>query len=145
VSRGQSGGSPTVVNLSFLGRSRYFLSSSSSFILTRLSGPRSRPTATQKIWFHRKSNPGPLGLQPETLTTRPQRRSQSNNSNNKVMKSAQRVEWRNTSAQRARTRVWRIVPNGTDTHADNSARTAGRCVNVRSDSLRLHIVKQRDL
>jgi hypothetical protein len=27
-----------------------FLSSSSSFIVTRLSGPCSRPTATQKIW-----------------------------------------------------------------------------------------------
>jgi hypothetical protein len=35
VSRGQRGGSPTVVNLSFLDRSSYFLSSSSSFILTR--------------------------------------------------------------------------------------------------------------
>jgi hypothetical protein len=35
VSRSQRGGSPTVVNLSFLDRSRYFLSSSSSFILTR--------------------------------------------------------------------------------------------------------------
>jgi hypothetical protein len=35
VSRGQRGGSFTAVNLSFLDRSRYFLSSSSSFILTR--------------------------------------------------------------------------------------------------------------
>jgi hypothetical protein len=35
VSRGQHGGSSTVVNLSFLDRSRYFLSSSSSFIFTR--------------------------------------------------------------------------------------------------------------
>jgi hypothetical protein len=35
VSRGQHGGSPTVVNLSFLDRSRYFFLSSSSFILTR--------------------------------------------------------------------------------------------------------------
>jgi hypothetical protein len=34
VTRGQRGGSPTVVNLSFLDRSRYFLSSSSSFTLT---------------------------------------------------------------------------------------------------------------
>jgi hypothetical protein len=51
LSRGQRGGSPTAVNLTFLYRSRYsFLSSSSSFIFTRLSGPRSRPTATQKIW-----------------------------------------------------------------------------------------------
>jgi hypothetical protein len=37
--------------LGFLGRSRYFfLSSSSSVVLTRLSGPRSRPTTPQKIW-----------------------------------------------------------------------------------------------
>jgi hypothetical protein len=35
VSRGQRGGSLTVVNLSFLDRSRYFLSSCSSFTLTR--------------------------------------------------------------------------------------------------------------
>jgi hypothetical protein len=34
VSRGERGGSPTAVNVSFLDRSRYF-SSSSSFILTR--------------------------------------------------------------------------------------------------------------
>jgi hypothetical protein len=44
-------------------------------MLTRLSGPRSRPTATQKIWQHQESNPGPLGLQLGSLTTRPQRRS----------------------------------------------------------------------
>ena len=52
-----------------------FYSSSSSIDLTRLSGPRSRPTTTQKIWQRRESNPRPLYLQPETLTTRPQRRS----------------------------------------------------------------------
>jgi hypothetical protein len=41
---------PTVVNFGFLDRSRYFfLSSSSSVVLTRLSGPRSRPAASQKI------------------------------------------------------------------------------------------------
>jgi hypothetical protein len=34
VTRGQRGGSPTVVNLSFLDRSRYFSLNSSSFILT---------------------------------------------------------------------------------------------------------------
>jgi hypothetical protein len=51
VSRGQLGGSLTVVNLRFLDRSRYlFLSSSSSFILTRLSGPHSRPSDSQKTW-----------------------------------------------------------------------------------------------
>jgi hypothetical protein len=35
VTRGQRGGSPAVVNLSFLGQNRYFSSSSSSFNLTR--------------------------------------------------------------------------------------------------------------
>jgi hypothetical protein len=40
---------PQLLKLSFLGWSRYFLSSSSSFIFMRLSGPHSRPTATQKI------------------------------------------------------------------------------------------------
>jgi hypothetical protein len=34
ASRGQRGGFPTVVNLSFLDRTLYFFSSSSSFILT---------------------------------------------------------------------------------------------------------------
>jgi hypothetical protein len=38
-----------------------------------LSGPRARPTATQKIWQHQESYLGPLGLQPGSLTTRPQR------------------------------------------------------------------------
>jgi hypothetical protein len=51
VSLAQRGGSPTVVNLSFLYRSRYF----SFQVVPRLSsqgliGPRSRSTATQKIW-----------------------------------------------------------------------------------------------
>jgi hypothetical protein len=73
VSHGQRGGSHTVINFSFLDRSRYFLSSSSSFILMRPSGLCSRPTATQKIWQCRKSNPGPLGLQPGSLAARPQR------------------------------------------------------------------------
>ena len=67
---------PQAVKLCFLDRSRYFFySSSSSIDLTRLSGPRSRPTTTQKIWQRRESNPKTLYLQPETLTTRPQRRS----------------------------------------------------------------------
>jgi hypothetical protein len=52
-----------------------FRTSSSSFILTRLSGSRSRPTATQKMWQRRESNPGPLRMQPGTLATRPQSRS----------------------------------------------------------------------
>jgi hypothetical protein len=58
--------------LGFLDRSRYYFSQVApqlySRVLTRLSGPRSRPTASQKIWKRRESNPGPL-------TTRPQRRS----------------------------------------------------------------------
>jgi hypothetical protein len=40
-----------------------------------LSGLRSRPTATQKIWQRQESNPGPLSLQLGSLGTRPQRRS----------------------------------------------------------------------
>src|SRR5215469_15409382 len=52
VSRGQRNGSPPAVNLCFVDRSRYFFYSSSSSVnlqrLTRLSGPRSRPTTTQK-------------------------------------------------------------------------------------------------
>jgi hypothetical protein len=49
VSRGQRKEIPTAVNFGLLNRSRYFLSNS-SIILTRLSGPRSRPTTSQKIW-----------------------------------------------------------------------------------------------
>jgi hypothetical protein len=37
-------------NLGFLDRSSYIFSSTFSVILTRLSGPRSRPTTSQKIW-----------------------------------------------------------------------------------------------
>jgi hypothetical protein len=57
--------------LDFLDRSRHFFISSSSWIvMTRLSGPRpvSENLAVLGI------EPGPLDLQPETLTTRPQRR-----------------------------------------------------------------------
>jgi hypothetical protein len=51
VSRGQCGGSPTVVNLSFIDRSRYFFFQVAPHISSKgLSGPRFRPTATQKIW-----------------------------------------------------------------------------------------------
>jgi hypothetical protein len=39
-----------------------FHSSGASFILTRLSGPCSRPTTSQKIWSRWESNPGPLDL-----------------------------------------------------------------------------------
>jgi len=51
VSHGQRNGSPTAVNLCLPNLDRHlFYSSSSSIDLTRLSAPRSRPTATQKIW-----------------------------------------------------------------------------------------------
>jgi hypothetical protein len=51
VSRIQRGGSPTAII------SLIFLPNSSSDVLTRLSGPRSRPTISQKIWKRRESNP----------------------------------------------------------------------------------------
>jgi hypothetical protein len=35
----------------------HFLSSSSSFVLTRLSGGNSRPTTSLKIWYRQESNP----------------------------------------------------------------------------------------
>jgi hypothetical protein len=51
VSRGQRGGSPTIVNLSFLDRSLYFFFQVTPHLSSQgLSGPRSRLTATQKIW-----------------------------------------------------------------------------------------------
>jgi hypothetical protein len=51
VSPGQRGGSPTVGNLSFLDRNRYFFFQVSPPLSSQgLSGPRSRPTVTQKIW-----------------------------------------------------------------------------------------------
>jgi hypothetical protein len=75
VSRGQRDEFPRSL-IGFLDRSRYFfLSNSPLLILTTLSGPHSRPTTTKKIWQCQESKPGPLGLYPVTLTTRPQRRS----------------------------------------------------------------------
>jgi hypothetical protein len=65
---------PTAVNLSFLDRSHYFFFQVARHLSSQvLSGSRSRPTSTQKIWERRKSNPGPLGLQPGTVTTGPQK------------------------------------------------------------------------
>jgi hypothetical protein len=49
VSRSQRGGSPTAVISVTRPKPPLFLSSSSSIVLTRLSGPRSRPTTSQKI------------------------------------------------------------------------------------------------
>jgi hypothetical protein len=52
--------------LGFLDRSRYYFFLVApqlySRVLTRLSGLRSRPTASQKIWKRREWNPGPLDL-----------------------------------------------------------------------------------
>jgi hypothetical protein len=42
--------------LGFLDRNRLFLLNSSSIVLTWLSGPCSRPTTTQKIWYRRELN-----------------------------------------------------------------------------------------
>jgi hypothetical protein len=54
---------PTAVNLGFLDpEPLLFHSSSSSVILTILSWPRSISTTSQKIWYLRESNPGPLDL-----------------------------------------------------------------------------------
>jgi hypothetical protein len=74
VSYVQHGGIPTAVNLNFLDRSRYF---SSKWLL-------SYPREVESSLFHTlllrksdnsgESNLGPLGLQPETLSTRQQRR-----------------------------------------------------------------------
>jgi hypothetical protein len=52
-----------------------FHSSSSSIILTRLSGTSSRTTTSKKNLVVPGIEPGPLDLYSETLTTRPQRRS----------------------------------------------------------------------
>jgi hypothetical protein len=74
VSRGQRNGSPRpLIRLSWP-EPLLFPSSSSSVILTSLSGPRTRPNTSHKILSRGKSNPGPLYLSPGTLTTRPQRR-----------------------------------------------------------------------
>jgi hypothetical protein len=74
VSRGQRGGSLTVVNLKFSRPEPLLFFEVAPHLSSQgLSGHRSRPTATQKIWSLRESNLGPLGLQPGNLTTRSQR------------------------------------------------------------------------
>jgi hypothetical protein len=51
VLRGQRGGTPMVVNHSFLDRNRYpFFQTAPHLSSQGLSGPHSSPTATQKIW-----------------------------------------------------------------------------------------------
>jgi hypothetical protein len=69
MSCSQRGGSSTAVFSVSRPQPIFFLSSSSSIVLTRPGGPCSRPTTSQRI------EPRPLDLQPGTVTTRPQRRS----------------------------------------------------------------------
>jgi hypothetical protein len=57
VSRGQRNGSPTAVISVSRPEPLQVLSGSSSVVLTRLSGLLSWPTASQKIWYRRESNP----------------------------------------------------------------------------------------
>jgi hypothetical protein len=77
VSSGYDSGIPTVVNISFLDRSRYFYFFQVAPHLSSqgLSGPRSKPTATQKIWQRWEPKAGPQSLLSGSLTTRPQRQS----------------------------------------------------------------------
>jgi hypothetical protein len=68
VLRCQRGGSPTAVNLKFSRPEPLLIFQVSPHLCSQgLSGPRSIPTATQKIWQRRESNPGPLCLQLGTL------------------------------------------------------------------------------
>jgi hypothetical protein len=55
--RGQRDGSLRPYSRFYRPEPQPFLSSSSSIVLTRLSGPRSRPTTSQKIWSRRESYP----------------------------------------------------------------------------------------
>jgi hypothetical protein len=56
VLRGQHDGSLRLYSQISRPELLLFLSSSSSIVLTRLSGPRSRPTTSQTIWQRRESN-----------------------------------------------------------------------------------------
>jgi hypothetical protein len=62
VPRGQRDVSPLPYSRFSVPEPLLFHSSSSLIVLTRLSGPRSRPTTSQKIWERRESNSGPLDL-----------------------------------------------------------------------------------
>jgi hypothetical protein len=74
VSRGQRSGSPTVVNLSFLDPAT-FLSSSSSFMLTRAERTSFQTHCYSENLAASGIEPGTSALAVRTLTTRPQRRS----------------------------------------------------------------------
>jgi hypothetical protein len=56
VPRGQRDGSLRPYYWSSRQGTLFILPSSSSIVITRLSGPRSRPTISQKIWVRRESN-----------------------------------------------------------------------------------------
>jgi hypothetical protein len=75
VSRGQRGGSPTVANLSFLDRSRYFHSSSSTFNLIWADWAPFHTHCYSENLAARGIEPGTSVSAAESLTTRPQRRS----------------------------------------------------------------------
>jgi hypothetical protein len=62
VPRGQRDGSPTAVISVSRPEPLLFLPSSSSVVLTRLSGPRSRPTTSQKNLVAPGTEPAPLDL-----------------------------------------------------------------------------------
>jgi hypothetical protein len=73
VLRGQRGGSLTVVNLFSRPEPLLFFQVAPHLSSQEPSGLRSRPTAIQKNLVAVGIEPGPLGLQPRSLTTRPQR------------------------------------------------------------------------
>jgi hypothetical protein len=81
VSHGQRSRTPTGIHLT---EPLLFFQVAPHLSSQGLSGPHSRPTDTQKIWQHRESNLGPLGLWPGTVTTRPQRWSQFSNKENQI-------------------------------------------------------------
>jgi hypothetical protein len=70
VSRGQRGGTPTAVNLSFLDRSRYFIFQITPHLFSRdLVDLVPDPLLLRNCDCARESNPGPLGQQPGALST----------------------------------------------------------------------------
>jgi hypothetical protein len=75
VSRGQLNGSPRPYSRFCRPEPLLFLSSSSSVVLTRLSGHRYKTYFSEKYDSAGNLTRIPLDLYPGTLTTRPQRRS----------------------------------------------------------------------
>jgi hypothetical protein len=75
VPRGQSNGSLRPYSRLSRMDPLLFLPSSYSIVLTGLNELRSRPNTSEKNLVAPRIEPGPLDLQPGTLTTRPQRRS----------------------------------------------------------------------